>query len=156
MSNSGIEEWFSLRDKAMSAVELHGLELRVQHDLTHAALFSDRDQCAQQCRADAASAPPCQHRHAADVGVGEQASRSDYRTLLVLREDVHTVSVDAVPFQLERDALLVHEYGLAYGTQLAVIAAPVCKAHVKRWDHRKNYNHRGLQSVGHACAQPLG
>jgi hypothetical protein len=50
----------------------------------------------------------------------------------------------------------VHEYCLADGAQRAVIAAPVCKPHVKRWDHRKNYNHRGLQSVVHTCAQPLG
>ena len=73
---------YSRLHEAMRAVERHRMHLRREHDFAIAARLRALDQLLQHEAADAAVAPLLQHRHAADVAVGQQAAGADRLAVL--------------------------------------------------------------------------
>jgi len=140
VGNACVEKDLALSDKAMPRVEIACLSLRVERDLGHPALYGDRDQCEQQSRARTLPAPFAQNRHASNVSIGEQPSCAECVALFILRQHMDAIRVDTVPFKLERDRLLVHEYGFADLAQPQLIAQPVCAPDSKRCDHLDHYS----------------
>jgi hypothetical protein len=90
-------------------------------------------------------APRLQDGHASDVPVGEQASGADREAIVIMSENVCAFGIDAIPFEVERHALLDHEHGLANLSKLRAVSAPVCSPDVKWCGHHTDYIHAAAE-----------
>src|SRR5262245_58989357 len=99
-------------------------------------------QKSHKSAAHAAVTPRDEHRHAADVAIGQQPAGADRRAISGYCEDVTTACVLLIPLQLLWDVLLLHEDLPAHGTQGLPGAVPVdgLDAIRSRLAHRPDYS----------------
>jgi len=138
--NTGVGKDLAFCDKAVLFIKCQRLNLRVEDHLAQAAFRGNRNQLAEQRRADASITKGLQDGHAADMSVGQQSSGADSRAVSVLCNDVPAIRIDAVPFELERDILFVDEYDFADVLERSLIAFPVRASNPKRCAHAADYS----------------
>ena len=138
--NTGVGKDLAFCDKAVLFIKCQRLNLRVEDHLAQAAFRGNRNQLAEQRRADASITKGLQDGHAADMSVGQQSSGADGQAVSILCNDVSTIRIDAIPFELERDILFVDEYDFADVLERSLIAFPVRASNPKRCAHAADYS----------------
>ncbi len=110
--------------EAVRLVEAGDRGLRAEQHLGLAARDGRVHQHAQDARADASSAVGREHRHPADVRVGQQPAGAD-GFVAGVGDAVQAVAVGGVPLEIGRDALLAHEDLGAHAARVRAERVPV-------------------------------
>ena len=114
----------ALLREAVTPVEIQRMCLREQHDILMPALARQHDEPLEDGAAHALVAPLLQHRHPADMAVGQQTAGADRLSAFRARERVHGNRVVLVQFHLLRNALLLHEHRKSDRSGLRARLAP--------------------------------
>src|SRR5512139_598969 len=100
----------SHHDESCTGVKRHRVRLRTQPERAVTARLRRVNDRIQQGSPDTAAAPGWQHRHPADMPVGQQARAADRLARTVEREEMQRHGVGGVPFHRLGNALLVDEH----------------------------------------------
>lgn len=137
VGNAGVVELLARDDETVRRVERDRVRLRVEPRDLVSSCPGQRDEVLEQRAADALSAPLAEHRHPADVAVGQEAPAADRPSAGVDGERVLALGIDTVPFEFGRHVLLDAEHRDAYMSQGLFIPCPVRRAHLEPRAHQR-------------------
>jgi hypothetical protein len=115
-------EFYSYRFKPCIGIKPGGMGLGVQKNCLVALLNSQYEQLIENLATDTTTTPLLYDRHATYFAGWMESPGAYCVTVFVFDDDMETLVVETVPFDLWWHALLIHEYPVAYRTDGGQIA----------------------------------